>query len=386
MRVLFDGFWWVGGPISNRTVLQETVKAWCSTFPGDEVLVAVPGQDLTAVADDIGDRATVLAVHSRPHAVAAAIEIPLLARRHRADVVICQNYGPVPGIFPGVRAVFIHDVLFQSNPEWFTRTELAYFWAMPRLARSASVVFSSSATEGRRIQALNNHITCPVIPVGLGLSEAVVVGPANRPDAVPEGLTFVLSVGRLNVRKNLLTTIKAAVASNSISPKRPLLVVGQAQGKTEKDVDVVNLATADGTVRFLGHVSDEGLKWLYQNADLFVFLSLDEGFGLPPLEARANGCPVLASDIEVFRETMGEDVSYANPLDANDIAAAMDRALPPTRSRAALLVEPKYSWETTVSVMRRAIVGVHSHRAGPVRPSVVMRLLNLRGGPNNRRG
>ena len=69
----------------------------------------------------------------------------------------------------------------------------------------------------------------------------------------------------------------------------------------------------------MGRVSDEELVRLYNQADCFVFPSLYEGFGLPPLEAMACGCPVLVSDIPVEREVCGDAALYFNPLEPSEI-------------------------------------------------------------------
>jgi glycosyltransferase involved in cell wall biosynthesis len=348
MRLLFDGFWWRSGPPSGRLVLQSIVRTWLDRWPEDEVLVAVPRRDVDEVAVELGADAEVVPLRLRPQAVAAALELPVLARRHHADLVLAHNYAPVVGH----RAVFLHDVLFKTNPAWFTLAERAYFWPMAPLAARATVVLTSSRSEADRIAA-----TVPgakAVPVGLGVADLILRGPGTRPAAVSEDERFVLSVGRLNVRKNLARTIEAAELSSSVTPARPLLVVGSAQGKADQTPLAVARAVAAGTVRFLGHVSDEELAWLYRKADLFVFLSLDEGFGLPPIEARACGTRVLASDIPVLRETMGEDATYVDPTDVEAIAAAMDDcqsapvgpASPPTAS---------YRWSTTVDAIREAL-------------------------------
>ena len=348
MRLLFDGFWWRSGPPSGRLVLQSIVRTWLERWPADEILVAVPAADVDAVAAELGPRVQVLPLRLRPHAVAAALELPVLARRHRADLVLAHNYAPVFGR----RAVFLHDVLFMTNPGWFTLAERAYFWPMAPLAARADVVLTSSRSEAARIA--DNVPRVRAVPVGLGVAELIMSSPGARPDAVSEGERFVLSVGRLNVRKNLARTIEAAELSSSITPQRPLLVVGAAQGKADETPPAVDRAVADGTVRFLGHVSDDELAWLYRTADLFVFLSLDEGFGLPPIEARACGTPVLASDIPVLRETMGEDATYVDPTDVAAIARALDDQLsaPPAVGTPPAAT---YLWSTTVDAIRTAV-------------------------------
>lgn len=348
MRLLFDGFWWKSGPPSGRLVLQSIVRTWLDRWPEDEVLLAVPRVDVDEVAAELGPSVRVIPFRLRPQAVAAALELPVLARRHHADLVLAHNYAPVFGH----RAVFLHDVLFLTNPGWFTLAERAYFWPMAPLAARADVVLTSSRSEADRIA--DNVPKVKAVPVGLGVADLIMQSPGTRPAAVSEDERFVLSVGRLNVRKNLARTIEAAELSSSVTPERPLLVVGAAQGKADETPPAVTRAVADGTVRFLGHVSDDELAWLYRRADLFVFLSLDEGFGLPPIEARACGTPVLASDIPVLRETLGEDATYVSPTDVAAIARALDDCLSvpvgPTGPPAA-----SYRWSTTVDAIRAAV-------------------------------
>jgi len=94
-------------------------------------------------------------------------------------------------------------------------------------------------------------------------------------------------------------------------------------------------------------VSDSQLANLYENAEALVFPSLMEGFGLPALEAFAHGCPVIASDIPVFREILGDVPKYFNPHDENALVECLKN--PPLRSpsfnqKAAKLVQ-KYSWQ-----------------------------------------
>ncbi|GAA2164308.1 glycosyltransferase family 1 protein [Pedococcus bigeumensis] len=348
MRLLLDGFWWKSGPPSGRLVLQSIVRTWIERWPADELLLAVPRAEVAEVRAELGAAVRVIPLRLRPQAVAAALELPVLARRHHADLVLAHNYAPVFGR----RAVFLHDVLFMTNPDWFTRAERAYFWPMAPLAARADLVLTSSRSEAARIA--DNVPAVQAVPVGLGVADLIMRSPGTRPAAVSGDEPFVLSVGRLNVRKNLARTIEAAGLSSSITPQRPLLVVGAAQGKADETSPAVERAVAEGTVRFLGHVSDDELAWLYRRADLFVFLSLDEGFGLPPIEARACGTRVLASDIPVLRETMGEDATYVDPTDVEAIAATMDDCLsapvgpasPPAAS---------YHWSTTVDAIREAL-------------------------------
>lgn len=348
MRVLFDGHWLIShGPISGRVVVRSLLEAWLDAFPEDEVTVAVPKPDLAAAECWLDGRGHAVATRLRPHGLSCAVELAGLARRHGPfDVTFSQNYTPLAG----PAATFVHDVLFQSNPEWFTPTERAYFRWMPRLARRARVVLTSSEHEAERIRRHNRHLL-DVAPIGLGLSTDLL---DVTPEPVDDLGDFLLSVGRLNVRKNLATSIEGTLASGVLSRELPLVVVGEPEGRTAEHPPAVKRAIEDGRVRFLGGVSDAQLSWLYSKARLFVYLSLDEGFGLPPLEALHFGCPALVSDVPIFHETLGEGATFVSPTDLDAIAATVARLVSAPREPAVARDRP---WREVVRSARREIAG-----------------------------
>ncbi len=318
MRVLYDLFWWTTGPVSGRVVARELLMAWRDRYPEDELILATRPRDRASVAEAFGGELRTVAVHGRPHGMATILQYPVLARRLRVDVVFTQNFAP-PGTWS---AIFVHDVMFQTNPEWFTRAERLYFWLIPRFARSADIVFTSSQNEAARIRACNPSLR-RVEPVGLAVSNRLRQAVPVRPDAVPEALPFLLAVGRINIRKNLALTLDCALRSGRVRADQPLLVVASRDGRDEPLTRDVEQAVRDGRIRFLDYVSEAELAWLYANAQLFLYLSLDEGFGLPPLEALTFGCPAVVSEIPVFRELLGDHATYVDPLDADAVTTAI---------------------------------------------------------------
>ena len=116
----------------------------------------------------------------------------------------------------------------------------------------------------------------------------------------------------------------------------------------------VRAAVDEGTIRFLGRIDDGALAWLYCHAELFVFMSLDEGFGLPPVEALTFGCPVLVSDIPVFRETLGGAARYADPTDVAGAAAVLADLAENPPARGALPDPP--DWAACVERLRSAVL------------------------------
>ncbi|GEK78817.1 glycosyltransferase family 4 protein [Agrococcus baldri] len=348
MRVLFDGYWWADGPTANRTVQREIVLAWRRAFPDDALAIALR-RDVDAGEVPAGVRAT--RTRLWPHGLSNLLELG----GHGADVVIAHNYAPLRG----ASAVFVHDAMFIDHPEWFSAKERAYFAGMLPSARRARVVATSTATEAARIERLAPHLA-PVAAIGLGPTPAIVDAQPVRPAIVADVPSFALTVGRLNVRKNLAAVLQAAGASDRIGADAPLIVVGSSahsgvSGNLERALEALPDPRA---VRIAGRLTDAELAWLYRHTSLAVSLSLDEGFGLPPLEALALGAPVLVSDIPVHRETMGDAAGFVHP-DASPavLGAAVDArwdARPSPESRG--LAMRRWDWDQVVRDLRKSCV------------------------------
>ncbi len=343
MRVLFDAYWWVEGQVSGRRVVDSLVRTWSATFPGDELTVAVPRRHLPQVAELVaGTTIDVVPVHRSPHGVSVLTELGAVA--DGAHVVLAQNFTPLRT--RALRATFVHDLMFDEHPEFFTRLERAYFAGMPWSARLADVVFTSTHAEAARIARCRPLLADRVVPVGLGVPASFRSREAADPGL---GLTpggFLLCVGRLNVRKNVGRLVEALVPAGLVTADRPLVVVGEPDGRA------AGLAPGDSRVRFLGGVDDATLAWLYANCRLFVFPSLDEGFGLPVVEAALSGAPMVLSDIPAFRE-LAPGAATFDPRDTTSIAAAVRAELSGPPSPSPTVHVP--GWDDVVGRIRGAV-------------------------------
>lgn len=356
MRILFDGYWWARGPQANRAVQRDLITTWVDAFPEDEVTVAVRHEH---AAENLHPGGSVEFVTTRlwPHALSNLTELPLLARHVGAEITVAHNYTPLSGR----TATFIHDVMFVEHPEWFSRPERAYFWPMLPSAKRANGIFTSTATEAARIEnslARRRSVTATGLAVPTSLLNAT---PSPPPDAPAPG-SFALCVGRLNIRKNLAAVIRGAVASNVIDPAHPLMIVGSSEhsGRGTSIPDEFRAAVESGTVRFLGRTPDGQLAWLYANTALTICLSLDEGFGLPSIEAAQFGSPLVASDIPVFRETVGGYATLVDPLaPAHAVGQAIDRTWAATPSlEARRAISARYNWTSAVDALRESIAAL----------------------------
>lgn len=346
LRVLFDAYWWTKGPSSNRTVQRQIISAWREAFPDDELALALRSGPRP---DDVPEGVRTFSTRLWPHGVSNALELGPLARRFGADLVFAHNFAPI-----GTRSmVFVHDAIFIEHPDWFSRAERLYFAGMLPMARLSTVVTSSQA-EASRIERLRPHLAS-VNAVGLAINPALA-GVAVRPDEVPEDATFAVTVGRLNVRKNLGALLDAVAHSDRITASSPLLIVGGTEhsGLAPTLSGAHHALVHSGRVQFLGFVTDANLAWLYRQAKVFITLSRDEGFGLTPLEAAASGCPVVASDIPPHREVLGGMADFV-PLDssASAVAAVIDSTWGRATQEADFgAVAERYSWRSCASRLR----------------------------------
>lgn len=361
LSILLDSHWLVDGPPSGRNVLISLVSAWAESFPDDSLILAVPNK--RAAADRFPElaRFDVLEV-PKPRGMVHGLWVALRLGSYTADydVVITQNFTPLL-LRPERRAVlatFIHDVLFLEHPEWFTWKERLYLRGVTLGARHADVLLTSSIAERRRITRTWRAQASKVRAVGLAVPLSLQrAAPASPSDILSSGgRPFLLAVGRLNVRKNLARLIGAYAASSTLRAQFDLVIVGAADGRRSS----LDPRTMPPTVRFLGTVSDGELVWLYRHCRLFVFPSLDEGFGLPLIEAKNHGAEVAASDIEVFRELNCAD-HYFDPVSMTDMQRVLESALRPGAVKLADRANtPLPEWAQVVNRIRAAV-----RRAGP---------------------
>jgi glycosyltransferase involved in cell wall biosynthesis len=227
-------------------------------------------------------------------------------------------------------------------------------WRLPLMAKSASRIITPS-----------NSVKTEVCEAFAVDPDKVAVTPeaprsAFRSREDPELLKrlgidddFILFVGTIEPRKNLRRLVDAydeVLRTTSLSPK---LVIAGGQGWLMDDFAVsIKQKGLEQRVCLTGYLQDEDLCTLYSSCAVFVYPSLYEGFGLPPLEAMACGAPVITSRIPSLMETVGSAARLVDPNDTEDLARAMIEMLSQAdvREHYADLGKnqvKKFSWEQT---------------------------------------
>ena len=188
------------------------------------------------------------------------------------------------------------------------------------------------------------------------------------------GLNFpyILYVGALeHPNKNLVRLLQAYdYARTRLNLKHKLLLVGPKRWKSDVIFDEIKRLHLDTEVAWLGYVPKTDLQYLYSAADLFVYVSLWEGFGLPVLEAMASGVPVIASNTSSLPEVVGDAGILVNPLTVSAIAEAMHHVLSDRDTQARLRqLGPQrarsFSWANSAAKLLQVFEAVYSeHRPG----------------------
>jgi glycosyltransferase involved in cell wall biosynthesis len=267
-----------------------------------------------------------------------------------------NNTGPV---LTRHQVCTIHDIIPIEHPEWFSKPFAAWYkWLMPTLAKSAQhIIAVSEFTRTRVVEAFN--VDAEKVSVVLnGIGSEFSPQSTEEIDRVRTQLglplnPYVLFVGSLEPRKNLLGLLAAwSVVQEKCRDVR-LVVAGLNKGSTNV-FSAVQMGKLPPGVVFTGYVPDADLPALYSGAMCFVYPSLYEGFGLPPLEAMACGTPVITSEGSSLSEVVGSAAILVDPHRPESIAEAIlelgaNKSLREELSREGSNRAKKFSWDNAAA-------------------------------------
>ncbi|HEX5285590.1 MAG TPA: glycosyltransferase family 1 protein [Polaromonas sp.] len=281
------------------------------------------------------------------------IDLPLFLKQKGSPLLVnLANTAPL--LYPN-KAITLHDVAFERFPENFTwKFRLAYQLATPRILKSSRKIMTVS--EFSKSEICKVYGTPPskvaVIPNAVSAEFHRASAPATE--------RYLLAVSSLNRQKNFHGLVEAFGQLTQNTHK--LYIVGSLNNNFA-DPGLVRKIESDPRIELLGRVSDEDLVTLYSGADAFIFPSFYEGFGLPPLEAQACGCPVIASNTASLPEVCRDSALYCSPYDTNDIAEKIQLLI----SKPELAEDLKekgfanfmrYSWEDSAMQLAQVLRGL----------------------------
>lgn len=289
------------------------------------------------------------------------------------DIFWSPHYNiPLLPVLAHKRVVTIHDTYHLAYQHTLSLAQKLYSNLLLRAAaRVSDKVITVSEFSKKELQKyLNLKATAvEVIHNGLDKETYKQVDKVEAQRALKQSLPglperkFILFVGNVKPHKNLSTLVKAfSGLIDSTDEKYTLVIVGKKDGFITGDQDLFKLLRANHTLNqrvfFTGQVSEKQLQFLYNSASLFVFPSMYEGFGLPPLEAMACGCPVITTETASMPEVCADAALYFPPSDAAALEQRMQEALTDEVLRAGLIERGlkqihKYNWQQAAKQHQR---------------------------------
>lgn len=227
--------------------------------------------------------------------------------------------------------ITLHDMTYERLPE--------YFWALDPLTRQkrlniekADAIIAISNTTRNDLLSFFDVDPAKITVIYHGID---IADPKQSRPVAPLPPDYLLFVGDRSGYKNFYLFLNAF---RELAPRHPDLHVVLAGGGSLgiADVEFIHRLKLGERVHHI-HATDEELNWLYAHAQLFVYPSLYEGFGLPILEAFRAGCPMVLSDTDCFREVAGNAAAFFSPQSPEDLVRVLDTTLGDTARKQALI-------------------------------------------------
>ncbi|HYH01606.1 MAG TPA: glycosyltransferase family 1 protein [Bacillota bacterium] len=290
------------------------------------------------------------------------LEIPQWLENERADLFhLPQNGFRTPKTRTSKIIVTIHDLIPYMMPEVVRTSFLKRFvMEMPEIIDRSHHIITVSQTSKDDIIRLFNVASSKISVI----PSAPATGFVPLPQATVRKTLinkyrlkkpYILYVGGLNPRKNLTELICAYAKIYRELPQGELLVIPGGESRHLQNLRILaGVLGLDDAVVFPGFVDSADLPLLYNGASLFIYPSLYEGFGLPPIEAMACGTPVITSDTSSLPEVVGDAALLVNPYDTLKLGETMlqvltDPSLAQTLSQKGLEHSKKYNWESNAA-------------------------------------
>ncbi len=312
-------------------------------------------------------------------------EFRIALQRLNCDLVHIPNLFSVPRALPCPYVMTVHDMLEHMararEQSGFWRS--IYFQTTKRVLAGAARIFAVSNFTRNEIEKLFEIPSERIEVVYNAIDERFLHGHATEADRdliarrYQVTYPFLLYAGRISPHKNVVRMIEAFSAlkteleRDQTLPDLKLIIIGDdLSGNPDLRRTVVR-SGVQNDVRFLGFIPIEVLRIFYDEAKVFVFPSLYEGFGLPPLEAMAHGTPVVTSNVSSLPEVVGNAAVLVNPENVFEIMRALHRVLTDQPLRARMKERgyqqaAKFSWNTSVRRILEAYGQiVHASRTHP---------------------
>jgi glycosyltransferase involved in cell wall biosynthesis len=286
------------------------------------------------------------------------LQLPKLLQKHKIDILHCPHY-----ICPVFKSnvpyvVTIHDTIALDHPCWCTTSNALYYNIFMRLSfRYAARIVTVSNSTDENITYRFKGIAQRAVVIHPGIDS--VFGCLPNPSLLQQIRSkyhlpekFILFVGNIEPKKNIAILLQAYKILQKKGIPHKLVLVGK---RTWKSIGVFrNICCNFGPddIILTGYVDRNELPFIYKMASAFVFVSLEEGFGFPAIEAMASGTPVVASATGILKEVAKDVFCFADPQNPRQIAEALcvvlnDQQLRQSLIQKGLQESRRFNWNDT---------------------------------------
>jgi glycosyltransferase involved in cell wall biosynthesis len=343
---------------SRTHCLELFSRVIVATPECDFIVMAADPRNLLNFSDKFGSYNVRLV--EMPHAAPVKRllwQLPRLVRQHRMDLLHTQYIAPP--LSPCPTAVTVHDILFESHPEYFDKSfVLRSRLLVGRSARESDAVFTVSEFSRKQISQAFGIESSKVHKIPNGVDRTRFFPGQDGMELIKtlglEPGSYFLTVGRLEPRKNHVNLLRAWAGLSWPRPR--LVIVGQRHFGYDEALNLVDTLQLKSDVVLLENISDVELPAIFRNARAFIYCSWAEGFGMPILEAMASGVPVISSETTALSEVCAKAALLVNPDDIEEIRCAiceLDQSpgLRETLVQQGLSRVQDFSWDSAAAIV-----------------------------------
>lgn len=262
---------------------------------------------------------------------------------------VLLNFTGLSSILIRNRIMTIHDLAFLENPKWYSnKYYYLYKYLTPIAAKTAKKIITVSEFSKKEI-IHRLKIKEQKISVIYNAVDHFKKNNVNSKNL--DSKQYILTVASIDPRKNFKTIIDAFLLLEKNMNIELYIVGGQSKNIFSR-IDIEK----NPKIHILGRVTDKELEKYYRNANMFIYMSFYEGFGIPPLEAMGFNCPVIVSDIPVFHEVYADAAVYINPYDSFEISNSIKKLYYNKELRTELIEKgekqvKKFSWKHSTEIL-----------------------------------
>ncbi|HNP75125.1 MAG TPA: glycosyltransferase family 1 protein [bacterium] len=265
-------------------------------------------------------------------------------------------------------AVTVHDVGFKAQPELYKKIQVWYHdWTMKKIRQRVNLVITDSEFSRREIERFYSLDAKKVVVVYLGYDRQKYLPQAIKKEEILNryGINrpYLLYIGRLEKKKNIGRLVAAFALLKSDFPELKLVLAGNAGNDFEAIKEIVITNRLEQEIILPGYIPETDLPEIIRQAEVFLFLTLYEGFGLPLVQALACGTPTVTSDLNPHREIAQDGAYYCDPYQPAQIAQAVKTVLADSQLRAQLIargqsVVKNFSWTGAAQAIWRLLASL----------------------------